>query len=193
MSMMMLSHPLRWPETQPRRVSFLRKPSPFTVSPSKAYKEMIDEIERLGGTHVEVTVAVPAKRGRHTSTDDPAVAVWFRRKGRSFVLACDTYRTVNDNIRAIGLTAEMIRGMERHGISGAIDRAMEGFAALPAPEAIDWRTVFVCSPGTRLTVAQIERDYRTLAMTAHPDRGGSELAMARLNAAREAALKEASQ
>jgi curved DNA-binding protein CbpA len=40
------------------------------------------------------------------------------------------------------------------------------------------------------SVEEIERAWRIAAKTAHPDAGGSHEAMARLNAAREAALKE---
>lgn len=40
------------------------------------------------------------------------------------------------------------------------------------------------------TVDQISNAYKTLAKSAHPDRGGSDDAMKRLNVARSAAMKE---
>lgn len=42
--------------------------------------------------------------------------------------------------------------------------------------------------GMRATVAEIEARFRELAQTAHPDTGGSDLAMKQLNAAREIAI-----
>jgi curved DNA-binding protein CbpA len=48
----------------------------------------------------------------------------------------------------------------------------------------------VLGVGQHAPRAQIEAAYRELARKAHPDTGGSNAAMARLNAARDAALAQ---
>jgi len=53
-----------------------------------------------------------------------------------------------------------------------------------------WREVLSVPVG-QVTRGDIQRQYRTLAAERHPDTpGGSQAAMAELNAARDAALKE---
>jgi hypothetical protein len=85
------------------------------------------------------------------------------------------------------------------------DRAFRGFAALPAnagPIALgsgakrnNWWDVLGLNlhrfrPPNGIVRADIETAYRALTRKRHPDAGGSQEAMAELNAAREAALKE---
>ena len=77
-----------------------------------------------------------------------------------------------------------------------LERAFSGFTALPAPivtpsPARPWREVLEYGNGPA-TEEEINRNYRILARTAHPDRGGSNAAMSELNTARDQALKECS-
>ncbi|WP_236547726.1 J domain-containing protein [Sphingomonas sp. AX6] len=113
---------------------------------------------------------------------DPGVAVYFKRKGRDGVFACDKYDQLHDNIRAIGKTAEAMRGIERWGASEMLDRAFTGFEALPAPDA--WWTILGVDQSA--APAAIDTAYRKLARDAHPDQnGGIDGGMARLTAARD--------
>lgn len=84
-------------------------------------------------------------------------------------------------MRAIGKTVEAMRGIERWGASDMLDRAFTGFEALAAPEQW-WQVLGVGQSASR---DEISRAYREKARTAHPDQGGSDAAMARLNAARD--------
>ena len=63
--------------------------------------------------------------------------------------------------------------------------AFAGHVALPAPE--QWWQVLGLTAAA--PVELIQRRYRELVRSAHPDTGGSEAAMARLNAARDEGLK----
>lgn len=104
-------------------------------------------------------------------------------------MAVDRYDRVQDNLAAIAATLEAMRAIERHGGASILDRAFQGFTALPAPE--QWFTILgVSATATR---DQVEDAYRRLAMKHHPDRNpGDPTAsqeMARINAAREQGLE----
>jgi DnaJ-domain-containing protein 1 len=90
---------------------------------------------------------------------------------------------VKDNVRAVGKTIEALRGIERWGASDMMERAFSAFEALPAPE--QWWQVLGVSASA--SAAEIDAAYRAKARAAHPDTGGSDAAMARLNAARDRA------
>ena len=177
------AYPLHWPAGWPRARH--RKTAPFKVTPSQAKREMMNEIARLGTRDVIVSTDQPLNRdGSPTlrrTWGDPGVAVYFKRKGRAVVLACDQYEQLHDNMRAIGKTIEAMRGIERWGASEMLDRAFTGFEALAAPE--QWWQVLGLTASA--TAAEIDRAYREKAKTAHPDAGGSGAAMSRLNAARD--------
>lgn len=178
--------PLHWPTGWPRARA--RKAAPFKVSPSQARKEMMIEITRLGATSIVVSTDQPLNRDGSVSlgrrpAGDPGVAVYFKRKGKDVVLACDQYHELHDNMRAIGKTAEAMRGIERWGASDMLDRAFTGFTALAAPE--QWWQVLGIEQ--HASIDQIDAAWRKLAKDAHPDQGGSDAAMARLNAARDTA------
>lgn len=182
--------PLHWPEGWPRTDAWRRKDAPFKVPPTQARNEMMSELQKLGALDIVVSTDQPINRDGSVSMarrtiSDPGAAVYFKRKGLPLVLACDQYLMLHDNMRAIGKTAEAMRGIERWGASDLLDRAFTGFAALPAPEQW-WQVLQIASTADR---AEINAAYRRLARNAHPDhRGGSDTAMARLNAARDAAL-----
>jgi hypothetical protein len=128
--------------------------------------------------------------------DDVGVAVYWTKMGidadkRSRtdrrVIACDKWKTVRENLRAVGLALEALRTLERTGSSEILNRAFTGFAALPPAGTKDWRVVLGLE-NMAVTSSDIEERYRQLAKDAHPDTGGDHDAMVRLNKAREAAL-----
>lgn len=183
-------YPLNWPAGQPRTPVHKRRRAPFQVTAAQAREEMLEELQRLGATGVIISSNQRRNRdgslsARQVAIRDPGVAVYFRRKDRQLVLACDNYDELYDNIRAIGKTVEAMRGIERWGSGDMLDRAFTGFEALPAPE--QWYQVLGLSSSA--AADQIDAAYRDLAKTAHPDRGGSEADMSRLNAARDAGRK----
>lgn len=53
-------------------------------------------------------------------------------KSRDFCIPCDNFKEARWNINAIRMTIHSLRQMERDGTSGLLERAMKGFAALPA-------------------------------------------------------------
>ena len=124
---------------------------------------------------------------------DPGVALYFKRKGQPLVLACDQFNNQAANCRSISINIAAIRTLERHGGIALVDRALSGFAALPPPPDVvvrSWREVLGLGPDQDVDDGTIERAFRARALKAHPDMGGSNEAMAELNAARAQALNE---
>lgn len=183
------AYPLAWPPGWPR--AKFRERSRFDGQFGKVRDELMREIGLLGGRYVVLSTNVPLRRdglpyANQAEPTDPAVAVYFERRGRQMVFACDKWDRTRDNMRAIQRTIEAIRGIERWGASEMMERAFQAFEALPPPT--HWSTVL----GVARTASRedIERAYRERAKTAHPDVGGTQEGMAALTHARDQALGE---
>lgn len=120
--------PLQWPEGWPR--SRTRSNARFDMSLDRTERELIWQIEQLGGVYPLIT---HNRFSGGRDPGDPAVAVYFSVKGKQRVFACDRWYTVRDNIRAISKTIEALRGIERWGASEMMERAFSAFEVLPAP------------------------------------------------------------
>lgn len=202
-------YPLYWPEGWPRVPPHQRDRSRYEVHFIKARDEVTRQLKLLGGVRsdsVVISTNVPIRRdglplANMPEPQDPGVAVYWTeekydsRLGKTTkttrVIACDKWQKVRDNIRAIGLTIDAMRAIQRAGATQVLDRVFTGLTALPANAGVrPWRQVLQLSAMTQLTWQQVESAYRILALEAHPDRGGSQEKMAELNRAREDARKE---
>lgn len=207
------AYPLAWPEGWPR--AKVRKTAKFSrgvrqysqhgsgswVSHDKlTIADAVARVQReLGAldvprgesvisTNLELRLDGLPKSGQR-EPDDAGVAVYWRRgRGEMKVMAIDIYDRVADNIAAVAATLEAMRAIERHGGAQILDRAFTGFTALPPPRS-HWDVLGIAP---RSNADAINAAYRAKALAAHPDKGGSTAAMAELNAARDAALKEIS-
>ena len=104
--------------------------------------------------------------------EDPGAAVYFELAGRPHVIACDRWRTVEENLRAIAKTIEATRGIERWGAS-TLEESFGGYAALP--ESAGGRH-WTQELGVDLSASadEIRAAYKRRSMETHPDRGGSD-------------------
>jgi hypothetical protein len=165
--------PLEWPPGWERTRS--PKYSKFQVSLDTAIKDLAVELERLGATLPVLSSNLEYRqdgvlRARQTIYDS-GVAVYFQLAGDSQVMACDDFRGVFENIRAISKTIEALRGIERWGGIAMKNRAFQGFRALSAGVR-DPRAVLGISP-TERDQTVMQKAYRTKLFETHPDRGGS--------------------
>ena len=192
---MTTAHPLQWPDGWPRARAGERKPARFNSTWPRTLAKLGNEVRLLGGTPPIISSNVPLKRDGFPYADmsqdpipDPGVAVYFSLKQRPRVMARDTHPTVHENLHSLALTIEAMRAIERYGGALMLERAFEGFAALSAPRRREWWDVLGLSPNA--SRPEIEEKHRRLAKANHPDHGGTTEAMAEINDAKAAALKE---
>lgn len=198
------SYPLKWPDGWPRTDAWRRRSARYKVSIESAVKELHATLGLMGASPGSIVISsnVPPRNALGTPRNDgfnvadPGVSVWWTTKAHGErVIACDRWSTVRENVRACGLAVEALRAMERAGATQILDRAFTAFGALPAASAAPvvrpwWEVLEVPQAAIgALSLAMVEARYRELATKAHPDRGGSDAAMAELNRARDEARR----
>lgn len=201
--MSVAAYPLQWPAARPRRAAALRKTGRFGSTQSngsyrafgdltvaKAVDRLRYEVTRAGGTHLVISTNIELRqdgfpRSDRRAPDDPGAAAYFQLAGKPICMPCDTYTEVAQNIAAIAAHIEATRAIERHGVA-SMSEMFAGFVALPPPRDA-WEILGVRRGASR---AEIEKAFRAAAVRNHPDRGGSNAAMAEVNAARESLLRE---
>lgn len=194
-----LQWPVGWKRTQHRATAKFSKYDK-RLSVNDGVQRVLLELERLGVTENDVVISTNVQtrldglpRSDQAQPADPGVCVyWQRGKKPMQCMAIDRYDKVADNLAAVAATLEAMRAIERHGGAAILDRAFTGFTALPAPIAAGmarpwWEVMQLPTDAKR---EDIKAAYRRLASTRHPDKGGSEHAMAELNAAYDQALGE---
>ena len=204
--------PLQWPTGMLRTPPAQRERSRFKVTVFEAVFDLKRELDLMGARHVVITSDLPTKQdGSPYSTgscDDPGVAVYFVLHGAERAFACDRWDRPAANLRAVGLTIQSLRAIERWGSAGMVTQAFAGFAALPAgesapnpastPQKRTWREVFQFhvvnangNPALRANALDIIRArYKALIRKAHPDAGGTNEAAAELNVALQEAERD---
>ena len=187
---MIEAYPLYWPEEKKRTAPHKVQKSRFQTTFGAAVNSLNDELRRLGAKSVVISTDVPLRRdglprASSKAPEDTGAAVYFEYNGKQMCFACDRWNRVGDNIHAVAKTIEAMRGIERWGTGDMLSSVFAGFEALPE-HVESWRAVL----GDAENAAQIEAAYKALAKTRHPDVGGSNEDMAKLNRAREIALEE---
>lgn len=172
-----LQWPAHWPRTEyPKRAQFK---TPF----SYARDNLIRELKLLGASDIVISTNMMVRQdgllyAKQRVPDDRGVAVYFTLDGEQQCIPCDKWTQVNDNLQAIRLTVEALRGLERWGAKEMVNAAFRGFKALPASTIVTpysakpWHEILEVSPSASRDV--IEAAYRRLARTKHPDGGGSD-------------------
>lgn len=187
-------YPLAWPEGLPRTAPAKRVASKFNTTLPAAVENVRKSLEAFGrdsGRAVSEIVATSNVGGIGLSKtpDDPGVAVWFMWDGALRCVAVDRYPKTQDNLQAIHHVLEARRTEVRHGGLVIARTAFAGFKSLPAPETPKhWSEVLGVTVHAR--TEDIRVAYRSAAIKAHPDSGGSVAAMQRINRAFEEAKKE---
>lgn len=189
------AYPLSWPTTFPRATQ--REKGKFQTTLAGALKNVQQSLHMfakdsetaLEGLVISSNVTLGVQR-----PDDAGVAVWFTWGGLQVCIAVDRYQTVEGNLQAIHHIIEARRTELRHGTLALVRATFQGFLALPAPPGQGvrrpWRDVLGFASDARISTNDINARYRSLASERHPDKGGTDAAMAELNQARDDALKE---
>lgn len=168
------AHPLEWPDGYPRTER--RKRAPFNTGFAKARDGIVDELRRMNASNVVISTNIPTKANglpyaNQRTPDDPGVAVYFYWQGTQHALACDRWDRVVDNLQALRKSIEAMRGLDRWGASGILERAFSGFARLDAPGE-DWSDVLGVAPNA--TYGVVRDAYLQRRRDTHPDRPGGD-------------------
>jgi hypothetical protein len=126
---------------------------------------------------------------------EPGVVVSFIGKAGEMAFPCDTYTDWEDNLRAIALSLEALRTVDRYGVTQHGEQ-YKGWAKLPpAPEKMsvqDALAFIALQTGIHVTSAEGLRDaYRMAAKNVHPDSSNGSNDQFVLLGKAKAALEEA--
>ena len=190
------AYPLQWPEGWQRATWASRKRGGrFITTYTKTMSRLQREVRLLGATGLVVSSNLPLRSDGMPRADvarykieDPGVAVYFMRDKKQLVMASDVFESVYDNLHRITLALEHMRGLERHGGGTMLERAFEGFQALP--DQSNWRALLGFKREDVVTLADAEARYREGAKRCHADTGGGHEAMVKLNVAIAQARQE---
>jgi hypothetical protein len=205
-------YPLTWPHDCPRTPDDQRKNLGSgasydsagrrkTIGFNDVIERLLRELGLLKASHFVISTNQPVRNdgmpfAQERRIDDPGAAVYFLRAGRQLCVPCDRYLTIADNLRAIALSIEAMRSLERHGGMAMMDRAFSGFAQLaaanvPAKPRRPWREVFGLAESLPVTPEIVEAMFKALSRSRHPDMaGGNDDDFRELVTAREDADKE---
>ena len=212
MSAAVEAYPLSWPMGWRRTAPGQRKGAQFhgttlgtyttggpyrrrrALTTTEAVERVRIELERMDARGITVSTNVPLRRdgqphGGAREPDDPGVSVyWSTPAGQPRCMAIDKYDRVADNLAAVAGTLAALRAVERYGGALILERAFQGFQALPEVASQEsWSAVLQISPEASLD--EVKTAYRQRALECHPDRGGSHDAMTRVSAAYQDALR----
>jgi hypothetical protein len=191
--------PLRqWPDADEPTAPEQRQSSRFRAPWSSTVELLGKELRQLDAENVALQVDLRESQIRNdglpyarSSPDEPGVVLSFDADGESYMWPCDTYHDWQDNVRAIALTLEKLRAVDRYGVSQSGEQYV-GWQALPAdvderigPEEAA-RILAGTAPEAREEHADGDRDaavdvilddeqvagrfYREAAKRSHPDR-----------------------
>jgi hypothetical protein len=153
--------------------------------------EVLRQLDLLGASSVVISSNLQTRLdglpyAKQREPEDAGVAVYFMLDGNQQCIPWDKWDTTAQNLRAIALTIDALRGIERWGAKEMVNAAFRGFKALPAsiitpPPSTAWYTVLGLSPDA--SREEIKTAYRRLAHATHPDTGGDNEQFARISKA----------
>jgi len=183
-------YPLQWPAGFPK--TSRRESSRFDTSLFKALENVKGALQKFGsdsGKKLSDIIISSNYSLSDTKPGEPGVAVYFTWDGERTCIPVDRYTLVEDNLQAIFHCIEAKRTMLRHGGVNLVKAAFRGYAALPNPDAVNWRDVL---DYRGFDLAECKLAYRRAIGNAHPDKGGNDAQAAIVNKAWEMAQGELS-
>ncbi len=181
------------PETPKRRVAA------FDSTIEQTYKLLGAEIKTIKAMYAVVQLRLGSDGlrvdGMPKVALPPEVVLCFEREfegesaPRSITMPCDTFSDWRDNLRALALSLEALRKVDRYGVTQNGEQ-YRGWEALPAA-ASDEEEDFRSSEDARAWLrnwSDLEDPlaaYRYLARTFHPDAGGDAAKFRLLQKAKE--------
>lgn len=190
------AYPLAWPPGWPRTDWPQRHPA-MDNRFGRARDGVLREIDMLGGKDVVISSNIELRQdglpySNRRQPDDRGVAVYFKLDDEDQCIPCDKWDTTGQNLRAVEMTINALRGIERWGAKEMVNAAFRGFRALPPPSGEPiiteppWSQVLgLDEAGGIITRDRVVSAYRYLAKKHHPDQGGDHGYFMRLKRAYE--------
>jgi hypothetical protein len=178
-----LQWPKNWPKTDPKKREASHRFKNVTLT--GALSGLRTEVGRLGGK--DLVLSSNYTLG-NTTPKECGVVAYFAYEERQVAIPCDRWDKIEGNIRAIALTIEAMRGMERWGAKSMITAMFSGFAALSERTGKSCWELLGLKPEPLPTEKEVMAAYRAKSRTAHPDGGGSSEAFNELARAKDIAL-----
>lgn len=178
------AYPLQWPRGWPKTDPAKRESGQqFKQTLAGALESLRVEVGRLGGKNLVLSSNYTLGS---TNPKEPGVVAYFEYQSKPVAIPCDRWAKIEANVRAIALTIEAMRGMERWGAKHMITAMFQGFTALPERTGKScWEVLGVKSYASEKEILDA---YRTMAKRAHPDQGGSSEAFNEVAQAKDIAL-----
>jgi hypothetical protein len=193
-----------WPQGMPEHPTH----SPFKANYSQSEDLLLRELAHLNAKNVVLEIDVRSQDLRldgtlraNAKSQGRRVVLYADTVHGPLMMPCGTYTSWQDNIRAIALSLEALRKVDRYGCSVRGEQ-YRGWTAIPASTSMTtkveaaWRLLIDIATGEpdyemareHRTRANLDLYYREAAKVAHPDVGGTEERMAAVNRARETIL-----
>ncbi len=185
----------KWPGKQRRP-----GPSPFSASHKTTFELLEHELRAIGAKNIVIQAYFGFDQIRNdgwprssANPSAPGVILSFESRKGSLNFPCDTFLDWRDNLRAIALSLEALRKVDRYGVTQSNEQ-YQGWKQLGAPAGeMNAETAAMFIGGRSnvpfqeiLKFALIYRDaYKEAAMNCHPDRGGSHDLFVTLQQAKE--------
>lgn len=171
---------------------------------SKAFELLRYELARIKATNVIIEAGYKPNQVRadgwpysNAKPEHSQVRVSFERSGTPIAFLQVGFKAVEYNVWLIAMTLQALRAVDRYGCSQSGEQ-YKGWAQLPPGKesiaAAEWSSVeyamrFLCQIGNgevlSLLPADLDVVYRAAARKAHPDAGGSNELMAKVNRAKD--------
>lgn len=174
---MAFANPLNWPAGWPRNNDpdwpTFKASSQTTMTDLEKVLDALECINPVITTNQPLRLDGGLRTAQGTAPEDTGVALYFTRHNEELCIPCDKFTTTYANLRAIGLTLEYIRRMERYGTSEMVNAAFRGFKALPESiimgpgQSQAWYEVLQVSQDADAEI--VRAAWRRLIARYHPD------------------------
>jgi len=183
-----------------------KKPTPVRSKFKKSYGETMRDLDKelrmIGASNVVISLDCDSREIRNDGMPrsdcrprSPAVVLSFEsRKTGAMQMPCATYHDWQDNVRAIAMSLEALRAVDRYGVTQKAEQ-YKGWSKIAGPDAAQTKesSAKLISQFSGFADADIVRSaeiYRSAVkaamVTTHPDRnGGAEGSFKAVQAARE--------
>ncbi|HTE45152.1 MAG TPA: hypothetical protein VK636_07905 [Gemmatimonadaceae bacterium] len=182
-----------WPANRPKTDSIERVPSSrFKSSFAHTLDELENELDRIDAHDPMIEIDMDRRelrvtgepRANSSTLKTPGVILHFvDRNKQTITMPCDRYDSWQANVRALFLTLQALRAVDRYGATASGEQ-YRGWTALPATTTaftVDQAATFLArlsANGATAAdlVANVEaarNAYRRAAANTHPDGGGS--------------------